>query len=392
MNSFERNFPFWFLPIFKAVEKTYVADLMKSTVEDSPWHRESSTWVHTLMVLDSYFSTYGDIRSRSEQMLTCVALLAHDFGKPEAEDVLDKKDGSGQYRSYAGHEKISANVFMNFICDNVNGVRDLMFDKLNFTWRDIRTVKFMIEHHLPYGLKDKTKRENLRTALQWTLMGSMRCFYDMLRSDARGRISDDHETKLQNVEDWIDEFDSVQPKNLVYLPDKPTITLLVGPSGAGKSTYTKEHYKDALIVSEDEYRLAYAELHMDSADRAARLKMSTAEWYNAAWQFCTFTDNKGYTEYVQTEWAKALQSGRDIVLDNTNQSRKYRARWINNALARRSHNVHTVEFFVSESLVKSRQAGRGDKKVPEQSIHQQVMNMEVPWMGVETHKTRLVTL
>ena len=98
---------------------TYIANFnttpawaqMMATVEASPWHREANVAVHTEMVLKEYVTNFAPHRSDDQNKIALLALLFHDTGKPAAEETLEKKDGSGTYRRYAGHEQDSAITF-----------------------------------------------------------------------------------------------------------------------------------------------------------------------------------------------------------------------------------------------------------------------------------------
>jgi predicted kinase len=365
---------------------------MRSTVEDSPWHRESDVARHTLMTLDVYLNKFAKHRTEREQMLSLMALCFHDFGKPEAEETLEKKDQPGvMYRRYAGHEPISGNEFMNFICDQ-HALRQSFFAQ-GYGWYDVRTIKFMIEHHLPYGLKNPQKRLDLRQTIALTMQDNEAAFWDMLRSDAAGRISDDHEKKLQDVEDFIEPFKALPFNRTKSANNQPTLYVLIGPSGAGKSTWTKklvnEWYLEFTVVSEDEYRLRYAEMNMDHTDQRAWSLMTPTEQYAAAWKFCHLNPDSRYDEYARAEYAKALNSGKDIVLDRTNQTRKSRSPWIQ-AAKQHGYAIQSVEFYISENQLNFRQETRTDKSVPLNHVHQMVMRMEVPWYGPEVDFVQVV--
>lgn len=357
--------------------------VMENTVEDSPWHREANVAVHTLMTLDAYVRKFKSKRTERQQNITMLALLFHDFGKPEAEETLEKKEEPGVfYRRYAGHEPISGNEFMSFICDN-DELRGRIFAQ-GLGWNDLRSIKFMIEHHLPYGLKNPQKRADLRQTIAQTLGEDEVCFWDMLRSDAAGRISDDHETKLENVETWINEFEPTTWKPRDF-EGKPIMIVLVGVSGAGKSTFIKSlmHNDDeAIVVCEDDYRLEYAEQHMNGVDLKARDEMTEAEWYDAAWKFCHMNPESKFDAFSKAKFEAAIATGKTVVLDRMNQGKKGRGKYIQ-AAKQKGYKIQSVEFMISESKAKERQRTRGDKRLPDYRVHQIVMQLETPWYGPE---------
>lgn len=366
---------------------------MMSTVEDSPWHREANVWIHTLMSIYHYNQHYAPYRSERQQALTFLALLAHDFGKPEAEEEVNRKDGTGTYRRYAGHELVSANQFVSMISDSPD-LRELIFTSpVGLTDEtDLRRIRVMIEHHLPYGLKDATKRANLRRTLIETL-GAVDeiCFYDMLRSDAAGRVSDDHAEKIAKVEAWIEEFRQVEPAPLPSTGDEKTLYLMFGVSGAGKSTFINEMlkaYPGACTASEDDWRVEYATPHLCMRPDWSRL--SESEKYQAAWEFCHLSKpDSGYDAFAQRRYRVLLDEAHVVMVDRMNTGRKGRRFWITEA-RNRGYRVKSVEFWVSEPTVQERQLTRGDKRLPAERVHQMYFAQETPWLGVEVDSFMMV--
>lgn len=379
----------WFNTFYDEVRKTKNWAVMEGTVEGSEWHREANVAVHTDMCIKHYIATTAQHRTERQQALTLVTLLFHDFGKPEAEETLEAKDGSGRtYHRYAGHEPKSANEFLSFMMSHEDLTR--AFFAQGFGWEDVRKIKWMIEHHLPFGLKNATKRANLKRAMDTTLDVDVQCFYDQLWSDCNGRISDDHETKRTNVVTWIEEFKDQKPAPYKAPKESArTMYVMVGPVGAGKSTWIEEMRKanrgardiGFTIVSEDNYRHEYFVANVAKDEGNAWMLKGAKEQYAQAWQFCF--DSKGaYDKYAREQLMKAVASGQDLVLDRTNQTRKSRGPWVQ-AAKQAGYKIVTVEFFVSEALSHARQKTRVDKDVPPFRTHQIYMAFEVPWDHVE---------
>ena len=370
---------------------------MAETVEASPWHREANVAVHTEMVIEQYRTRFAPFRSDLQNTIALVALLFHDVGKPSAEEVLDKKDGSGKYRRYAGHEQDSAVAFTEEYIRNKQ-LRQLI------SAQQARIVRWIIEHHLPYGLKDKNKVTAFRTAMVGTLSAFEETFYDCLRSDAAGRISDDHDTKLANVEAWITEFKAVQPEWPIA-PAKtpaPIMYLLVGPSGSGKSTWTGAQFKpNDVVLSLDTMRLQFVQHMADSArttdeqhqEAVAALKFgSEAERYSKAWVYAT-EHEKEFNIFIawntRNAMEAAVKTSGNVFIDNTNSSRKRRAQWV--ALGRKhGFKIVAVEFWNALDTLISRQKTRGDKQVPAASVEQQQYAMTCAWLGHECEDVILV--
>lgn len=175
---------------------------MVNTREDSPWHREANTGVHTEMLLDWYKTNLFNSRSEGQRMLTMVACLFHDVGKPKAQVVKNSPE-RGEYRSYPGHEQLSARLWVDFALTH----KDMVWDGLRFDMHTVSFVAMMLEHHVPFGLKDKRKRKALKDSFMLRMGESgHRAWLDLLLSDQHGRISDDQPEKLAAVDKWMAEW------------------------------------------------------------------------------------------------------------------------------------------------------------------------------------------
>lgn len=366
---------------------------MEYTVEGSEWHREANTAVHTQMCIDGYLKNAAALRSERHQLLTLITLLFHDFGKPEAEETIERKDGSGSFHRYAGHEPVSANEFVSFMCANRKLTES--FFAQGYNWEDIRKIKFMIENHLPFGMKNPNKRDALRQAVAGTLGEDEQCFYDQLWYDCCGRISDDHDAKKEAVYTWIEEFDALPVRHVQNKgQEHKCMYVLTGAPGSGKSTWTAEmnalrvsaggEAKRFEIVCEDTYRLEFAKNHIDfktEANEAQFMDLNEKDQYAEAWKFCV--DNEAqYTKYAAQKLDEAVKSGKDIVLDRTNLSRKGRAKWIQ-AAKDKGYRIRGVEFYNSEQVLMDRQDTRGDKAVPKGRVHQMYMSNMCCWFPIE---------
>lgn len=360
-----------FLASFKGTE---AQRRMETTVEASPWHREANTWVHTQMVMSEYRNRFAPFRTDVQNNIALFALLFHDVGKPAAEETVTRDDGTA-YRRYAGHEQHSAVAFME------EYVRNPLL-RAALPLGHARAVRWIIEHHLPYGLKDVTKRRALRTAMLATLTGIEDTFYDCLRSDCAGRISDDHETKKQNVEDWIATFRQVEPFSIEPTRDQK-VYVLVGPSASGKSTWTSNNLKAGdEVISMDSYRLEYAR-HVGQPQLETE---STHTFYDRAWQLACVTDEKNFNAYaarrVHEQFNAAAKSGGNVIIDIVNASKKRRAPYVD--MARRyGFKIVGVEFWTTTETLIARQKTRPDKAVPEKSVRQQQYATTCMWLGYE---------
>lgn len=360
---------------------------MQQTVENSPWHREANVSVHTEMVIEQYRTRFAPFRSDLQNTIALTALLFHDVGKPEAEEEVQKKDGSGVYRRYAGHEQGSSVAFMEEYVRN-SALRAFLAPE------HARMVRWIIEHHLPYGLKAEDKVTGLRTAMKHTLGKLEETFYDCLRSDAAGRISDDHAEKLANVETWIKEFKAVQPAEPAEISSGPSgaprcMFIMIGPSGSGKSTYTAQNFKPGdVVLSLDAMRLEF----LVQKGKARADYANAAEAYAHAYEVVT-KDASGFTAFVNARSKQLMEAvkaaGGNVFVDNVNASRKSRAQWVQLGRAH-GMKIIAVEFWNTLKTVAQRQKTRGDKEVPYNAVKQQQFATTCAWLGAECDDVMLI--
>lgn len=359
--------------------------LMKETVEDSQWHREPDVSVHTLMVLNHYVDHFLNSRTETENKIALLALLFHDTGKPEAEEELERADGSGKYRRYAGHESVSSHCFMEYYLKSPTLKSWLTVD-------EARAIRWIIEYHLPYGYKQRDKVHDLKLATELVLKKvdcTLQTFYDCLRSDANGRISDDHATKLQNVEDWIANFDQVRTDWNQMVPKSPNqkMYILVGPSGSGKSTFTKSLGENVKVINEDQMKMDLFRSIFPEDQR------NDFDIYDDAWQYCTMDHKPQYTFYrdrtIRDIVDIAKKGAFPAVVDVVNSSKKRRAQFVSIA-KQQGFEVEIVEFWVPLDVLQARQETRGDKRVPVQSVKKQYDAIQLGWVGSECYSVKVV--
>lgn len=347
--------------IIKAMSTTMFSD-MKNMVENSQWHREPNVGVHTVMTLneviykDPNISTFG-------QFLAGVAVLYHDFGKPVV--AVDKENPDGSIRkSSPGHEIASARIF-----ENIAGSTD------RFTPYESWAISWMIENHLPWGTKNPKRLDQIAataSAIGWD------AFNLMVMSDQRGRIADDQDTKLAEAEKELGEIGSrvfeVDVRHILPTSTfiertsdvetnqkKPKLYVPIAVSGSGKSTLASSIATDVAHYSWDDLRL---------------------KWYGGTYTeaFKRSTEDSTFLNRAMAEFRTLIKRGQDIIIDNTNLSRKRRAQFLDEA-ARHGYCTVACVSPVSLQTVLDRQSTRSDKSVPLHAVIQQYGQLSQPSIG-----------
>jgi hypothetical protein len=173
---------------------------MTNTSENSPYHRERDIGTHTDMVVAQYIGRNHNLWD-TPTLLGALACAFHDVGKPAAckKNGIKFKPERGNYLSFGGHEILSARMWEDFA---VREWERLM--EFGLVVEDIYKVGWMIEHHLPWGVKKIEKRKAIAQTLHDT--GLKVAFIDLLLADTWGRISDDGPEKKAKVNKWIADF------------------------------------------------------------------------------------------------------------------------------------------------------------------------------------------
>jgi len=367
---------------YHKVMTSKLGHVMRAIFEDSPWHREANVSEHTRMTIRWYEDNIASSRTTEQQLLTKLALLFHDTGKPMAR-TEKFSEARGTYYSYPGHELMSARVFEDYILTHWQELEKDLGQPTN--WTMIEKVKCLIEHHLPYEKTGKDKLIALKTHIRF--LGSEEleeAYFDVLRSDAHGRISDDPDGTYIRVEKWISQFQSVQPKEVgeIFNRGVPYIILAIGASGSGKSTYFMERfsYDDAdgpseYLFSLDDLRLAFY-----------GSRTGNEPIYDVAWNYIHRNEDKQvekeFDAYCLKEFSSLVRERFNIFVDISNVSAKSRRRWI--TLARQhGYNVFAVHFAIPYQVCLNRQSTRGDKQIHERSVQQQYFRISTPLIGTE---------
>lgn len=360
MKDLRCEFNTWYFNVFHT---TSLYACMVETVEDSPWHRECNVGIHTDMVVGQYVGMSPDVWS-VDDLNGAFACAFHDVGKPPAEEIMHSAE-RGTYRRYTGHELMSTRLWEDFVTENW----DEMVETFNLVPNDIYVIGWVIEHHLPYGIKKRDKVNAMVYTARKTV--GEKVFARVLKADTLGKICDDHAEKIANNAAWIEEFFKNEALYEAPADDAPIMYMLIGASGSGKSTFTMEFNTDVELYSWDQLRLDWY------IDKDAR-KLSAKEQSDIAYEGAI--NDKQFIAKVNQEFMAIVKSGVSVAIDNTNTSNKRRKFFIAEA-RRKGYRVRAVLFPVSLDVILSRQETRAGKSVPPEAVIRQYRNLQYPFFG-----------
>jgi tRNA nucleotidyltransferase/poly(A) polymerase/predicted kinase len=143
----------------------------------------------------------------------------------------------------------------------------------------------------------------------------------------------------------------------------PTITFLVGPPASGKSTWVSKNRKNAIIISRD--------------DLVDKMRTPYGWSYSQSFQYPEFQE-KVNTE-LKRHIASSLKSGKDIIVDMTNMTKKSRS----NILKKVPNNYtkNAVVFNVSRSALITRLEKRKKetgKDIPLDVVDRMIKMFQMP--------------
>ncbi len=357
--------------------------LMEKCVEGSQWHREENVAVHTDMVVDYFLNNYYDENYPKYSTLIFLATLFHDTGKPIAKlNPNNRKvnDEGVTYFRFTGHELLSARIFEQY------ALNSSLMQNFDLTEEDVFSITWLIENHLPFGVKKSNKVQSILGTVDKIFNGQREWFTWMLTSDCYGRISDNHDAKKKDMHDWCVETVLSNPwKFEPNLDAEKELTVLIGPSGSGKSTFTSQ-YPDATVYSWDKIRIAIAKDHEVWDDN-----LSDAWNYNNAYQYIrdTVDGDAEFKSRIQNELNEALRSSDHVIIDNVNLSRKRRNQFVTAARAK-GFKVTGVYFQVTEEVLKKHHDARTDHKIGFGIVKDMHQRVQVP-NYVEFDEIKIIT-
>jgi len=366
MLDLRTEFTTWY---FNEFHLTDLYQSMVETVEGSPWHREANVGIHTDMVVAQYLGRNHNMWD-TPTLLGALACAFHDVGKPAAckKNGIKFKPERGNYLSFGGHEILSARMWEDF------AVREwVRLMEFGLVVEDIYHVGWMIEHHLPWGVKRIEKRKAIAQTLHDT--GLKLAFVDLLLADTWGRISDDGSEKKAKVNQWIVEFfslmDECESSPERAADDQPILYVPIGAAGTGKSTF-RNSLPNLPVFSLDDLRL---EWYIDAEEDG---EYSLREAYSKAFERAC-GDNT-FNSKANARYMEMIKTGNDLYVDNTNTSAKRRRFYITEA-RKRGYYIQAIVFPIELQELIDRQTSRPDKTVPVYAIERMYMGLQLPSYG-----------
>lgn len=149
--------------------------------------------------------------------------------------------------------------------------------------------------------------------------------------------------------------------------------IMIGVPGSGKSTYIKKIIADSQIDgrSVSAFSLDTCRLAFNDPDWAS--KPPTADAYSKAFDNAC-VNSKGFDMFVDRVWKDSLEAD-VVIVDNTNLTRKARARWVQD-LRSKKFSIAAVNVMVPLDVAIARQKTRGDKIVPESVVRDMYMRQQ----------------
>ncbi|MFY0658069.1 MAG: AAA family ATPase [Neptunomonas phycophila] len=369
-----------FNEIYTEFKQTDLFKAMSEMVENNDWHLEANVGVHTDMVVQQYLDGI-DGEMTHEQFLGALACMLHDIGKPVVCEPIEKEDGTIRLTS-PGHELESARLAEDFLVRNFNGKFSGVMGP-----SDITRVCWLIQHHLFYNITNKQKLRDLRTTSRYFVSAQVPdddkfddIYVRCITADTLGRIGKDPDLAKAKLAAWVDRFNNVEVKQPTVGLDKPTMAVLIGPSGVGKSTFRNKKLPYMAHFNWDDLRV---EKYKEQAIEAG--KETEGDIYQYCWeQSCHPTDmgkfSDDFKEYQNDRLKEILDNKIDVVIDNTNLSRKRYADIVQRG-RQKGYQVIAVVFPTTIDTLTSRLESRSDRNMDPAIVINMFKRLTLPSLG-----------
>ena len=374
------------LPLLNELEKTH---------QDAEWHAEGNVAIHTQMVMDAIVD---EANKGDDTEVLIHAAAFHDIAKPL---TTREREIEGVLRTISPRH---AHVGRSYLANNLTAESEL-------SNLDLDTILALVGHHHDVRklvLDDLPRAKYARLAR----LCPVPLLYRLCRADMIGRICNDQESQLEQVElfklqaqewncwsddpydGWDLEIKNAFPKrseifhdyalavsqldyengliNSIHeaiprawnLAEKPyTVTLLCGPSGSGKSSWIEENRGDEVVISLDKLREVIAGKRDDQSK------------------------NGQVMQAAKEALKQALREKKDVIWDATNTRENGRS-WVVDLAHDYGASSRIVTLFtpLKELLIRNQ---KRENPIPTKALLRQAERMEFPWL-YEAHKVEVV--
>jgi len=237
------------------------------TEQSAPHHREGSVWVHTKMCIEELLSLEEYQRlPMADREVVFLALLLHDIAKCST-TVVDPDTGRIGHPGHARKGAIDARIAL--------WDAGAPFDRREAICRLVQV------HQYPMwalaGSRSGKSPEYLVRWLSWQV--NLRLLALLAEADMRGRICDDAQTALDNIElfrelareegcfeaprRFVDHHTrlsyfrgaDVHPDYSLFQEEGSKVIVMCGLPASGKNTWVETHHPNLPVVSFDDSRI-----------------------------------------------------------------------------------------------------------------------------------------
>lgn len=161
--------------------------------------------------------------------------------------------------------------------------------------------------------------------------------------------------------------------------------ILIGPSGAGKST--KVNHIQVAEPGTEVFSLDLCRLAFFPVEKFDYTKEESIAIYRQAFDHAN-SNSKEFDAFVDKTWKETL-AAESVIVDNTNLTRKSRARWVQD-LRKNGFSITMIEFLVPLNTLIERQSTRPDKSIPLDAVRAQYYRQEAALLGSECDEIEVI--
>lgn len=334
----------------------------------NPYHMEGDVWTHTCLVYNSLklLKEFNDLDLK-QKLLVCIIAICHDLGKPFTRHINENN-----YVTFYGHEKRS-------VIETIT-ILDFLIKTFKINAHDVYFILLIISLHSEYW-KEDCNLDNIYSSLNyddWLLS-----IYKVLtKADSIGQITSN---SLNGTKKDIFSLSFTVPEILPeFDKHKQVVSLMIGCPASGKDTIANaliyKSTESSRIVSYDDIRVDLYKEAFPNIDIDINT-LSSNELYQNAWKWCN-EKRINLDEIMYTQIREILASGRNVIISNTNVTKKARKSHIERLRKEFGDSINIGAIFVCvdrfDLCDRDEQRKDKDKSVGEKVITRMYNNFELP--------------